>query len=62
VLLEEISKSFRAMKRRRVLLALEFLINNEAGKDGISGHTINSHEASSNNVSKDEDAKSGDEG
>jgi len=41
---------------------LEFFIDNEAGKDGISSHTINTHEAGSNDVSEDENAENWEEG
>lgn len=50
------------MSGRSVLLLAEFFISNEAGQDGVSGKTVDTHEDSTNTVSKDEDDQSGEEG
>jgi len=61
VLFKEGLEGFRAVESWGVLLGVNLLIDNETSQDGVSSHTIDVHENSTNDVSEDEHAHCGDE-
>jgi len=61
VLFKESLEGFRAVKSWGVFLGVDFFIDNEASQDGVSSHTIDVHENSTNDVGEDEHAHNGDE-